>query len=175
MQVIPPVENRSKAVFNGPETRPGRAPTGIDVTREASRVGADSALAELRSHLGTGNARPVLHEILAALEALLATGTATTIDLGAIPFGPGDERLLDEMLGAGEVVAELDAIGRSLVAETGVAGVWRVDHFDPAGETLSRFVEVTFVPEILKTQRADAEAGLARLKAQLAQAGGTTQ
>jgi len=133
--------------------------------REAGRAG--SALDELRSHLGTGNARPVLREIEAALAALLATGTETTIDLGAIPFGPGDERLLDDVLGNGEVRATIDALGQSHVAETGIPGVWRIDHFDQRGETLSRFVEVTFMPDILKTQRADAEDGLARLGARL--------
>ena len=46
--------------------------------------------------------------------------------------------------------------------------VWRIDHFDQQGETLSRFVEITFVPEILKTQAPDAEQGLSRLQAELA-------
>lgn len=121
------------------------------------------ALSELRTHISTGNARPVLTEVLSALDLLLATGTSTTIDLGAIPFAPGDERLLDKVLGIGEVRATLDSIGQSLVHETGVPGVWRVDHLDPQGEPLSRFIEVTFIPEILKTQRADAEDGVARL------------
>ncbi|MDQ2089726.1 hydrogenase expression/formation C-terminal domain-containing protein [Marimonas arenosa] len=127
-----------------------------------------SAVDELRSHLGTGNARPVLREIETALGALLESGRETTIDLGAIPFGPGDERMLDEVLGPGEVHATIYAMGESHVAETGVPGVWRVDHFDQRGETLSRFIEVTFCPDILKTQTADAEAGLARLTARLA-------
>lgn len=125
------------------------------------------AVEVLKSHISTGNARPVLHEILAALETLLATGTATTIDLGAIPFGPGDERLLEEVLGKGELNATLEILGSSHVEETGIPGVWRIDHFDQNGDTLSRFVEVTFLPEILKTQREDAEAGLARLAVRL--------
>ncbi len=128
---------------------------------------ATTALDELRSHLGTGNARPVLREIETALAELLTSGAETTIDLGAIPFGPGDERMLDEVLGAGEVHATISALGDSHVAETGIPGVWRIDHFDARGETLSRFVEVTFFPSILKTQAADAEVGLARLTARL--------
>ena len=50
----------------------------------------NSALDELKSYISTGNARPVLGQVLAAHEALLATGETTTIDLGAIPFAPGD-------------------------------------------------------------------------------------
>ena len=126
-----------------------------------------SPLEELRSHLGTGNAWPVLSEIATALRALLDSGRETTIDLGAIPFGPGDERVLDDVLGQGEVQATLDALGKSHVSETGIPGVWRVDHFDQRGETLSRFIEVTFFPDILKTQTVDAETGHARLLARL--------
>ncbi|GKY87343.1 hydrogenase expression/formation C-terminal domain-containing protein [Sinisalibacter aestuarii] len=132
-------------------------------------IGAASALEELRSRISTGNARPVLAEILAALATLLDTGQETVIDLGAFPFAPGDERLLDEVLGTGEVQATLDVLGKSHVQETGIPGIWRIDHFDQRGESLSRFVEITFIPEILKTQRADAEAGLARLTDRLAE------
>jgi HupH hydrogenase expression protein, C-terminal conserved region len=133
--------------------------------RDGARVG--SVMAELRSRIATGNARPVLTEIATALEALIATGAETVIDLGAIPFAPGDERILDEVLGTGEVRATLDALGESHVQETAISGVWRIDHFDQRGEALSRFVEITFVPEILKTQRADAESGLTLLAARL--------
>lgn len=132
------------------------------------------ALAELKSHVSTGNARPVLNEILAALEKLLADGTTTTIDLGALPFAAGDERMLDAVLGKGEVAATLELSGRSQVEETGIPGVWRIDHYDPNGETLSRFVEVTFLPEILKSQREDAETGLTRLAARLEELDGQT-
>lgn len=130
-------------------------------------MGTRNALKDLRSHIPTGNAGPVLREIQAALEALLETGQETTIDLGALPFSAGDERQLEEVLGSGEVKATLDIFGTSHVQETGIPGVWRIDHFDQRGETLSRFVEVTLMPEILKTQRADAEDGLARLAVRL--------
>ena len=142
---------------------------------DADRRGEPSALGELRSHMSTGNARPVLAEIAAALETLIATGETTTIDLGAIPFAAGDERQLDAALGTGEVRATLNVMGESHIGETGIAGVWRIDHFDEAGETQSRFVEVTFMPEILKTQREDAEEGLAMLKARLEESGATKQ
>ena len=131
------------------------------------KPGANSALEELRSHLSTGNARPVLQEILTSLQKLIETGEETTIDLGAIPFAAGDERIFDDILDDGEVKAEIDALGQSHIRETGIPGVWRIDHFDQNGETLSRFVEITFLPEILKTQRADAEEGLAQLTSRL--------
>ncbi len=126
------------------------------------------SIEELRAHIPTGNASPILREIATALARLLDTGEPTTIDLGALPFSAGDEKALDAALGTGEVHATVKALGDSHVTETGIAGVWRIDHFDEKGETLSRFVEVTFVPDILKSQPADAQDGLARLEADLA-------
>lgn len=134
--------------------------------RTATAVGS---LQDLRAHVPTGNAGPLLSEIAAALGRLVETGQSTTIDLGALPFSAGDERALDAALGPGEVHATIDALGQSHVTETGTPGVWRVDHFDTNGETLSRFVEITFVPDILMTQPADAAAALGRLQAALAE------
>jgi len=42
-----------------------------------------------------------------------------------------------------------------------------VDHFDENGEYQSRFIEITFLPDILKTQPEDAERGLEDLKLRL--------
>ena len=39
----------------------------------------------------TGNMVPILNEIRHALSHLAETGESTTIDLGAIPFGPGGD------------------------------------------------------------------------------------
>ena len=125
-------------------------------------------MAEIMSFVSTGNADPILHEIAHALSSLLETGAETTIDLGAIPFAGGDERRMDAVLGTGEVRAVLRVMGESHVQETAIPGVWRVDHFDEAGETQSRFIEITFMPGILKTQREDALAGLRLLNERLA-------
>lgn len=141
------------------------------MSADGDSTGNMSAIEQLRSHMSSGNARPVLTEILAALERLVADGEETIIDLGAIPFLPGDERLMDMILGDGEVSATIEAMGRSHVAETGIPGVWRIDHFDTKGETVSRFVEVCFVPSILKTQREDAEIGIETLTARLEEHG----
>lgn len=122
---------------------------------------------DILSFVATGNAAPLLHEIKYALKALLESGKETVIDLGAIPFAPGDERVLDEALGRGEVSAQLTVMGESLIYETSIPGVWRVEHFDTAGEPQSRFIEVTFMPDILKTQREDAEQGLETLSERL--------
>jgi len=122
---------------------------------------------EILSFVTTGNAVPLLHEVKHALTKLLETGETYIIDLGAIPFAPGDEKELDAVLGIGEVEATLSIMGHSHVIETTIPGVWRVDHFDENGEYQSRFIEITFLPDILKTQPEDAERGLEDLKLRL--------
>lgn len=102
-----------------------------------------------------GNALPLLNEIRHALEQLLASGETTVIDLGALPMGPQDEEELLAALGTGEVDATINAGGPSSVSETGYHGVWLVTHRNEAGETLARFIEVAFVPELLMSQRED--------------------
>lgn len=128
---------------------------------------ARHGLDEILSFVATGNALPVLHETAHALEKLLRTGEPTTIDLGAIPFAAGDERVMDDILGTGEVQARLALDGDSHVTETAIAGVWRIDHLDASGRTQSRFIEVTWIPEILRSQPQDAERGLTLLKSRL--------
>jgi len=135
----------------------------------AQNPAPNPAMDEILSFVTTGNAEPVLHEIRHALIALINDGTTSIIDLGAIPFAPGDERVLNEVLDVGEVDATLRVLGESHVRETAIAGVWRVDHLNESGEIQSRFIEITFMPEILKTQNEDAVIGLETLTVRLQQ------
>ena len=115
-----------------------------------------------------GNAVPLSHEIRHALRKLLEAGEETTLDLRSMPMGPGDEDRLLEVLGKGEVEAELNALGRSLIRETGTSGVWLVEHHGPEGELIAKFMEVAWVPSILKAQTEDVRDGLQRLSRRLA-------
>lgn len=98
--------------------------------------------------LGAG-AVALLNEIAALLERFAATGEAAAIDLRSLPMGPLDRAQLEAALGQGEVQATIEADGRSQVRETGVAGVWWLEHRDPRGEVVAELIEVTSVPEIL--------------------------
>ena len=119
-------------------------------------VGADS-----------GNVPLLLGEIRHALERLLATGAVHIIDLRAIPLGPGEEERLLDALGTGELCATFDALGRSELQECRYPGVWRISHWNAAGEPVGRFIEVTFAPALLASDREDILAGLERLTAEL--------
>ncbi len=114
-----------------------------------------------------GNALPLLNEIRHALDRLLASGETTIIDLGALPMGPQDEAELLAALGTGEVDATINAGGPSSVRETAFHGVWLVTHRNEPGETVARFVEVAFVPELLMSQAEDVADSAAALAMQL--------
>lgn len=115
----------------------------------------------------TGNVLPILHEVRHALARLLESGTHYIIDLRALPLGPGEEDRILEALGSGEVVAEFDSLGRSEIRESAYGGCWIVTHYDRDGDVKTRFIEVTEIPDILKSQTADIADGLARLTARL--------
>lgn len=117
--------------------------------------------------LARENARPLLHEIRHALERLLGTGEETVIDLRSLPLGESGERHLLEELGSGELECRLDALGTSTVRETAYHGVWVVTHENAAGSVIGRFIEVTFLPAILKSDPVDVRSGLARLAERL--------
>ena len=111
-----------------------------------------------------GNVRPLLNEIIHALDRLLGDDEPTVIDLASLPFAPGELEELENSLGRGELSAELDALGRSLIRETAYPGVWWVEHRNTEGELVGRYIEITRSPEILMSQDADIGAGRARLR-----------
>jgi len=122
----------------------------------------------------TGNVEPLLHEIRHALKRVAAGQDGTTIDLRSLPLAPGEEERIKQVLGTGEVRAELDALGPTFVQETSYPGVWLVTHRNSEQEIVARFVEVTRMPELLKSQRQDIELGLSRLESDLKDAGDLT-
>lgn len=118
--------------------------------------------------LATGNALPVIHEIRHALGHLLKTGHGTTIDLSAIPFGPGDQEHLLEFLGRGEVSATVNSLGNTLITETAFPGVWLVDYLSPRGQRLAWHIEITCLPSLLATPRDELAQSLDQLDFRLA-------
>jgi len=111
----------------------------------------------------TFNVKPLLNEVKHALDKLIETGQSTVIDLRSIPLAPGEEEKILNVLGLGEVQARLDALGLSEVIETRYAGVWIVTHYNDDDHIISRFIEVTTMPEILCSQTEDIMAAYSRL------------
>jgi len=119
------------------------------------------------AELATGNVEPLLHEIRHALKRLADGEDGTIIDLQRLPLAPGEDERIEEVLGQGEVRAEINALGPTLVQETSYPGVWLVTHRNTEQVVVGRFIEVTHIPELLKSQQADIENGANRLENEL--------
>jgi hydrogenase-1 operon protein HyaF len=107
----------------------------------------------------SGNAPPLLREISELLRRLLEAGETAAIDLSALPLTPADLDWLREKLGEGEIVVTLQANGESTLDETACPGVWWVTHHNENGAITSQFIEVTFVPELVKAHPQDVKIG----------------
>jgi hydrogenase-1 operon protein HyaF len=115
----------------------------------------------------TWNVQPILHEIRHALEELLSNGKTSIIDLRTIPLAPGEEEVILNTLGKGEVHARLDVLGSSEIYETRYSGVWLITHFNENDNVVSRFIEITELPDILKSQHEDMSNALQKLTEEL--------
>ncbi|MBT3361323.1 MAG: hydrogenase expression/formation protein [Rhodospirillales bacterium] len=112
--------------------------------------------------------KSVLIEIHQAVSALLEDGSESAIDVSSMPLSAADFASLEEALGCGEVEATIDAGGKSRVRETGVSGVWIVEHFSEGGGVLAKTIEICETPSILRAHREDIEAGRDELGRRLA-------
>ena len=119
------------------------------------------------TEVATGNVEPLLHEIRHALKRLAGGEDGTTIDLKSLPLAPGEEERIEATLGIGEVRAEVDALGPTLIQETSYPGVWLITHKNADDAVVARFIEVTYIPELLRSQPEDIDAGIDRLENEL--------
>jgi hydrogenase-1 operon protein HyaF len=112
----------------------------------------------------SGNAQPLLRELAEQLRRLLQAGEVSAIDLSALPLTPADIDWLQQKLGTGEISVSLQANGESTLNETACPGVWWVTHYNEQGAVTSRFIEVTFVPDLVKAHPEDIAIGLENLE-----------
>ena len=119
----------------------------------------------------TGMAYSILAEIGQLLTALSERGEAGAIDLRSLPMTDADRGQLEEILGRGEVRAELDLAGASEVWETSYNGVWWIRHKGAGDKIATEEIAVTSMPEILMTHPADIAAASRRIRQDLDSAG----
>jgi len=103
----------------------------------------------------TGNVMPLLHQVKHALNNLIQNGETAIIDLRSIPLEPGEEETMLSSLGQAEIQAQLEARGPSEIIETQYSGVWFVTHYNDDNNIIGRFIEITTMPEILRSQTED--------------------
>jgi hydrogenase-1 operon protein HyaF len=116
----------------------------------------------------TGMALSVTAEVGRLLEALAASGQPGAVDLRSLPLTDADRQQLQDLLGRGEVRADLELAGRSEVWETAYPGVWWVRHLGADDRIASEEIAVCPVPEILQAHPDDIRAGARRLSQDLA-------
>jgi hydrogenase-1 operon protein HyaF len=112
----------------------------------------DEIKVTLASPQSSGQVLAVLHELQQLLRRFTEQGTGGTIDLLSLPFFPGDYQSLKTLLGIGELTIHLNALGPSEIYETAIAGIWWITHRNEAEETIADYIEVTSLPELLKTE-----------------------
>jgi hydrogenase-1 operon protein HyaF len=96
---------------------------------------------ELAAH---GDALAVLHAARAALLQRLAGAEVAPIDLGAL--GAADRALVNQVLGEGEVAAQVMGDAGLQAQESVFAGVWRVLHL-AGGQVVRDTLEVGAIPQ----------------------------
>ena len=117
---------------------------------------------------GLGGGIAALLSVLATLlEQLAQSDSPSAIDLRSLPMSPQDRAELERVLGEGEVRATVSAQGLSTVRETGMSGIWWVEHRDAQGEPVAELLEVTRIPQILSSALDEVAAAAASLRAQL--------
>lgn len=109
----------------------------------------------------------LLNELQSKLTRLANSGHCDSIDLRSLPLFPGDLERLKQCLGSGEVQIKLNAMGPSEIYETAVAGIWWITHYNQFDDIVAETLEITLLPDILKTAPADLHAGLETLQALL--------
>lgn len=115
----------------------------------------------------TGNLLSIISEIQYALQQLLEHKKVHSIDLRAMPWSSGEEQKLASYLGKGEVFIELNTLGKSTFIETQFSGVWLVNHYNQEDEQIAKLIEITYLPEIVFSQKEDIKNSLERLQTAL--------
>ena len=106
----------------------------------------------------------LLQELQGMHSELVHTGKATSLDIRSLPLIPDDYTYLKSLLGEGEVTATINALGPTKINETEIPGVWWVTHYNTDDMILAESIEVTELPEMLKTQKQDLQQAIALFK-----------
>lgn len=113
----------------------------------------------------TGMAKAIVREVLEHARRLAQGGERQVVDLKGLPLTTGDLAELEDLLGRGEVTANVDAAGPTEVFETRYPGVWWVRYQNLDGHSVAEQLEVTRIPAILETHPDDVQATVERLEA----------
>ena len=106
----------------------------------------------------------LLQELQERLTTLAKCGEEHRIDIRSLPMLPVDHDFLIQFLGRGEVSAKVNSLGLSEINETRFSGIWLITHYNHHAEIIAEMIEVTLLPDILKTQTQDLHDGVDTLR-----------
>ena len=109
------------------------------------------------------NIEPIMHEVRYALERLIKTGEPSMIDLRAMPLAPGEDDEIRELLGSGEVIINIEALGPSMLTETAYPGVWWIEHRNKDDVLTGLYIEIATIPSIVLPADEDIHEGVKQL------------
>jgi hydrogenase-1 operon protein HyaF len=114
-----------------------------------------------------GGVAAILSQLVSLLEALARGNSSALVDLRSLPMSPQDRIELQRVLGQGEVTATVNADGLTQIRETGISGVWWVEHFDRHKAMIAEMIEVALVPQLLASGADEIAAAAQGLRARL--------
>ena len=112
----------------------------------------------------------LLQELQHKMQNLIKSDTTDSIDVHGLPLLPIEIGYLKEILGEGEVSVTVNALGTTKIHETSIPGIWWITHYNSKDEVMTELIEVTTLPEIIKTHRSTLPVGLSVLEKRLADA-----
>ena len=118
------------------------------------------------SQPASGMLPSVLSDLIQHLQNFIEKGQPHSIDLARQPLTSIDLIELEKLLGKGELSITLSTIGDSEIFETAFSGIWWVKHYTADQILISQFIEITNIPDIIKSQPEDMQLALSRLKSQ---------
>lgn len=108
------------------------------------------------------NAPFIVEEIILALKNLLERDETHTIYINKLPLTKKDRELLNSILGKYQIKAVIESKRNKVeYRETAINGVWLGIFFgEDEKKPILETIEITYIPELLKSQKEDIQNGL---------------
>lgn len=132
----------------GPGSQPDDEPMDMLPMPTGMSVFQMPRLPEAADPAAMARARDALADLHAQFATCTGNGSGHPL-IDVARFEPGALRLLNEVLGEGEVAIRVKGETDTRIQESVFAGIWRVQRFDPDGELASDRIEACAIPEIV--------------------------
>ncbi|NUY05730.1 hydrogenase expression/formation protein [Paraburkholderia sp. JPY169] len=101
------------------------------------------------------NAPSILSEVRDSAARWRAGHAPHIVNLTLLPLSPGDQQLIDAVLGEGAVQILSRGYGNCRVGSTAIANCWRVAYFNSQDMLILNTIEITDLPEVVRAAPED--------------------